>query len=60
MNPDMLRNASQMFNNMSDEQIKQYASMTGMGNINPSLIRNSASMMSGMKNEDIQNMTKMV
>jgi hypothetical protein len=43
-----------MFENMSDDQIKSYAQMTGLGNIDPSFLRNSANMMKNMKEEDMQ------
>lgn len=42
-----------MFANMSDDQIRQYSQMAGMGNIDPSMLRNSASMMKNMKNDDL-------
>jgi hypothetical protein len=50
---------SGMFANMSDEQIKSYASMAGMGNIDPSLLRNSAQFMKNMRGDDIKNMANM-
>ncbi len=55
MNPEMMKQATSMFANMSDDQIRSYAQMTGLGNIDPSLLRNSANMMKGMKEEDIAN-----
>lgn len=44
-----------MFSNMTDDQIRQYASMSGLGNIDPSILRNSANMMKGMKDEELEN-----
>ncbi|KAM3139075.1 hypothetical protein pb186bvf_008886 [Paramecium bursaria] len=40
--PQMMQQASQMFANMNDDQIRQYCQMAGMGQVDPSFIRNQA------------------
>lgn len=45
---------SQMFSGMSDDQIRSYCQMAGMGNMDPKFMRQQMQMMSGMRNEDIQ------
>ena len=42
-----------MYEKMSDDQLRQYAQMAGMGNMDPSFLRNQMRMMKNMKNEDL-------
>jgi hypothetical protein len=60
MNPDQMRQMTSMFSTMSDDQLRSYAQMAGMGNIDPSVLRMSASMMNNMKPDDIKNMANNV
>ncbi|CAD8112007.1 unnamed protein product [Paramecium sonneborni] len=54
MTPEMMKSMSQMCANMSDDQLRQYAQMAGMGNIDPSFIRQQMGQVKNMKDEDLQ------
>eukprot|EP01016_Furgasonia_blochmanni_P005760 TRINITY_DN12267_c0_g2_i2.p1 TRINITY_DN12267_c0_g2~~TRINITY_DN12267_c0_g2_i2.p1 ORF type:complete len:643 (-),score=139.41 TRINITY_DN12267_c0_g2_i2:945-2873(-) len=59
MNPQTMKMASDMISKMSDEDLKRFASMSGMGNVSPDLLRNSAGMMSNMSDNDFERMKNM-
>ncbi|CAD8209413.1 unnamed protein product [Paramecium pentaurelia] len=54
MTPEMMKQMSQMCANMSDDQLRQYAQMAGMGNIDPSFMRQQMSQVKNMRDEDLQ------
>ena len=56
MNPEMLRNMSKMVDGMSDDQLKQMISRSGMGNIDPQFYRQQLKFMSSMSDKDLENM----
>ena len=60
MNPEQMRQMTSMFSTMTDDQLRSYAQMAGMGNIDPSVLRMSASMMNGMNPDDIKRMASNV
>ncbi|CAD8185260.1 unnamed protein product [Paramecium octaurelia] len=54
LTPEMMKQTSQMCANMSDDQLRQYAQMAGMGNIDPSFLRQTMGQVKNMKDEDLQ------
>lgn len=59
MNPEMIRNMSKMVEGMSDDQLKQMISRSGMGNIDPQFYRQQLKFMNSMSDKDIENMKNM-
>ena len=59
MNPEMMKNASSMFANMSDSQIQMYLSQMGMTGMDPQMFRNMCSNISQMDENQLNNMKNM-
>lgn len=56
MNGANMKQGAEMMAKMSDEQLRQYLAMTGMGNMDPSLFRSAASNMSKMDESTLEGM----
>ncbi|CAD8212493.1 unnamed protein product [Paramecium octaurelia] len=54
LTPEMMKSMSQMCANMSDDQLRQYAQMGGMGNVDPSFMRQQMGQVKNMRDEDLQ------
>ncbi|CAD8101152.1 unnamed protein product [Paramecium primaurelia] len=54
MTPEMMKQMSQMCANMSDDQLRQYAQMAGMGNVDPQFMRQQMGQVKNMRDEDLQ------
>ncbi|CAK57371.1 unnamed protein product (macronuclear) [Paramecium tetraurelia] len=54
LTPEMMKQTSQMCANMSDDQLRQYAQMAGMGNIDPSFLRQTMGQMRIYKDKSIK------
>ena len=59
MNPEMMKNASNMIAGMSDSQIQMYLAQMGMSGIDPSMFRNMCQNMSNMSDSQFNNMKNM-
>ena len=59
MNPEMMKNASNMIAGMSDSQIQMYLAQMGMPGISPAMFRNMCQSMSNMNDSQFQNMKNM-
>ncbi|QDZ18344.1 tetratricopeptide repeat domain-containing protein [Chloropicon primus] len=60
-NPNMMKQATEMMGNMTEEDLKEMAKMSGMPEeqFNPEMMKAAADAMSKMTPEDLQNMTKL-
>lgn len=60
-NPDMLKQASEMMSNMSEEDLKTMAKMSGMpeDSMKPEMMKAAADAMSKMKPDDLEKITKL-
>ncbi|EAR89195.1 tetratricopeptide repeat protein (macronuclear) [Tetrahymena thermophila SB210] len=58
MTPEMMQNASQQMNNMSDDDLRRLGQQSGM-NISPEMMRMASSMFSGMDESQKKNMMNM-
>ena len=59
LNPEMMKNASNMFANMSDSQIQMQMAQMGMPNMDPSFFRQMCKNMSQMDDSQLNNMKNM-
>ena len=59
LNPEMVKNASNMFANMSDSQIQMQMAQMGMPSMDPSLFRQMCKNMSEMDESQLNNMKNM-
>ena len=59
MNPEMMKNASNMIAGMSDSQIQMYLSSMGMSGIDPSMFRSMCQNMSNMSDSQLNSMKDM-
>ena len=59
MNPEMMKNASNMFANMSDSQIQMHMAQMGMPNMDPQAFRSMCKTMSEMDDSQLNNMKNM-
>jgi tetratricopeptide (TPR) repeat protein len=59
MDPNMMKNASDMIGNMSDNDLKNTLNMMGMGHMSPEMFRTSANMMKNMDPNQINQMKDM-
>ena len=56
MNPEMMKTASNMFQNMSDDQIQGYLNMMGMSGMSPQQFRQMSSSLGNLTPEQIETM----
>ena len=59
MNPEMMKNATNMIEGMSDSQIQMYLSQMGMSDIDPSMFRNMCQNMPNMSDSQLNSMKNM-
>ena len=59
MNPEMMKNASNMIAGMNDSQIQMYLAQMGMSGIDPSMFRSMCQNMSKMSDSQFNNMKNM-
>ena len=59
MNPEMMKNASNMIAGMSDSQIQMYLSQMGMSGMDPSMFRSMCQNMSNMSDSQFNSMKNM-
>ncbi|CAG9323673.1 unnamed protein product [Blepharisma stoltei] len=56
MNGSNMKQSADMMSKMTDDQLRQYLSMAGMGNMDPSFFRTAAASMSKMDESTLENM----
>ena len=59
MNPEMMKNASNMIAGMSDSQLQMYLAQMGMTGVDPKMFRNMCQNMSNMSDSQINSMKNM-
>ena len=59
MNPEMMKNASNMIAGMSDSQLQMYLAQMGMTGVDPSMFRNMCQNMSNMSDSQFNSMKNM-
>ena len=59
MNPEMMKNASNMIAGMSDSQLQMYLAQMGMTGMDPTVFRNMCQNMSNMSDSQLNNMKNM-
>jgi uncharacterized protein YjeT (DUF2065 family) len=53
MNPGMMKNMTDMIQNMSDDELRRISAMSGQ-NLSPEMMRMAANQMKNMKDDDIE------